>query len=65
MDCINCKGDSMFDDLKDKVVVVTGGVTGIGGGASLAFAGAGAKVWRSIWAAGRNLQPSKRRASPR
>lgn len=34
----------MFDDLKDKVVVVTGGVTGIGGAASLAFAASGAKV---------------------
>ena len=34
----------MFDDLKGKVVVVTGGVTGIGGAASLAFAGAEAKV---------------------
>ncbi len=35
----------MFDDLKGKVVVVTGGVTGIGGAASLAFAEAGAKVF--------------------
>jgi 3-oxoacyl-[acyl-carrier protein] reductase len=34
----------MFDDLKDKVVVVTGGVTGIGGAASLGFAAAGSKV---------------------
>ena len=34
----------MFDDLKDKSVVVTGGVTGIGGAASHAFAGVGAKV---------------------
>jgi 3-oxoacyl-[acyl-carrier protein] reductase len=34
----------MFDDLKDKVAVVTGGVTGIGGAASLGFAGVGAKV---------------------
>ncbi len=34
----------MFDDLKGKRVVVTGGVTGIGGAASLAFANAGAKV---------------------
>ncbi len=34
----------MFDDLKRKTVVVTGGVTGIGGAASLAFAAAGAKV---------------------
>ena len=35
----------MFEDLRGKVVVVTGGVTGIGGAASLAFAGAGAKVF--------------------
>ncbi|PZF76302.1 oxidoreductase [Aestuariivirga litoralis] len=35
----------MFDDLKGKVVVVTGGVTGIGGAASLAFAAAGANVF--------------------
>jgi 3-oxoacyl-[acyl-carrier protein] reductase len=34
----------MFDDLKGKAVVVTGGVTGIGGAASLAFAAAGANV---------------------
>jgi len=34
----------VFDDLKGKAVVVTGGVTGIGGAASLAFAGQGAKV---------------------
>jgi 3-oxoacyl-[acyl-carrier protein] reductase len=34
----------MFEDLKNKIVVVTGGVTGIGGAASLGFAGAGAKV---------------------
>jgi 3-oxoacyl-[acyl-carrier protein] reductase len=34
----------MFDDLKGKVVVVTGGVTGIGGAAALGFAHAGAKV---------------------
>ena len=34
----------MFDDLKGKVVVVTGGVTGIGGAASLAFAEAGASL---------------------
>ena len=34
----------MFDDLKGKVVVVTGGVTGIGGAVSGAFAEAGAKV---------------------
>ncbi len=34
----------MFDDLKNKVVVVTGGVTGIGGAAALGFAAAGSKV---------------------
>ncbi|MBI2717405.1 MAG: SDR family oxidoreductase [Rhizobiales bacterium] len=34
----------MFDDLKGKAVVVTGGVTGIGGAAALAFAAAGSKV---------------------
>ena len=34
----------MISDLEDKVVVITGGVTGIGGAASLAFAKAGAKV---------------------
>jgi 3-oxoacyl-[acyl-carrier protein] reductase len=34
----------MFDDLQNKVVVVTGGVTGIGGAASLGFAGCGARV---------------------
>ncbi len=34
----------MFDDLKDKAVVVTGGVTGIGGAASRRFAEAGARV---------------------
>lgn len=35
----------MFSDLKDKRIVVTGGVTGIGGAASLALAKAGAKVF--------------------
>jgi 3-oxoacyl-[acyl-carrier protein] reductase len=34
----------MFSDLKNQVVVVTGGVTGIGGAASLGFAAQGAKV---------------------
>lgn len=34
----------MFDDLKGKCIVITGGVTGIGGAASLAFSAAGAKV---------------------
>ncbi len=34
----------MFDDLKGKVVVVTGGVTGIGGAASLGFVRVGSKV---------------------
>jgi 3-oxoacyl-[acyl-carrier protein] reductase len=34
----------MFSDLKGKCVVVTGGVTGIGGAASLALAASGARV---------------------
>ena len=55
----------MFDDLKGKVVVVTGGVTGIGGAASLAFAQAGAKVFAQYLGGGPELQPSSRRASPR
>lgn len=45
----------MFDDLKDKVVVVTGGVTGIGGAASAAFAGAGAKVFAQYFGGGPDL----------
>jgi 3-oxoacyl-[acyl-carrier protein] reductase len=45
----------MFDDLKDKVVVVTGGVTGIGGAASLAFAGAGSKVFAQYLGGGPEL----------
>jgi 3-oxoacyl-[acyl-carrier protein] reductase len=52
---INCKGDSMFDDLRGKVVVVTGGVTGIGGAASLAFAEAGAKVFAQYLGGGPEL----------
>jgi 3-oxoacyl-[acyl-carrier protein] reductase len=35
----------LFNDLKSKRIVVTGGVTGIGGAASRALAGAGAKVF--------------------
>ena len=46
----------MFDDLRDKVVVVTGGVTGIGGAASLAFAAAGAKVFAQYLGGGPELQ---------
>jgi 3-oxoacyl-[acyl-carrier protein] reductase len=45
----------MFDDLKGKVVVVTGGVTGIGGAASLAFAAAGAKVFAQYLGGGDEL----------
>lgn len=45
----------MIDDLKDKVVVVTGGVTGIGGAASLAFAAAGAKVFAQYFGGGPEL----------
>ncbi len=45
----------MFDDLKNKVVVITGGVTGIGGAASLAFAAAGAKVYAQYLGGGPEL----------
>ncbi len=45
----------MFDDLKGKVVVVTGGVTGIGGAASLAFAGEGAHVFAQYFGGGQEL----------
>jgi 3-oxoacyl-[acyl-carrier protein] reductase len=45
----------MFDDLKDKVVVVTGGVTGIGGAASLGFAACGAKVLAQYFGGGPEL----------
>lgn len=46
----------MFDDLKDKVVVVTGGVTGIGGAASLGFAKAGSKVLAQYLGGGKELE---------
>ncbi len=46
----------MFDDLKNKIVVVTGGVTGIGGAASLGFAKAGAKVLAQYHAGGDELK---------
>jgi 3-oxoacyl-[acyl-carrier protein] reductase len=45
----------MFNDLNDKVVVVTGGVTGIGGAASLAFHAAGANVFAQYLAGGNEL----------
>lgn len=45
----------MFTDLKNKVVVVTGGVTGIGGAASLGFAGVGAKVFAQYYGGGAEL----------
>jgi 3-oxoacyl-[acyl-carrier protein] reductase len=45
----------MFDDVKNKVVVVTGGVTGIGGAASLAFHEAGANVFAQYLAGGKEL----------
>jgi 3-oxoacyl-[acyl-carrier protein] reductase len=45
----------MFDDLKNKVVVITGGVTGIGGAASLAFAAAGARVFAQYLGGGPEL----------
>jgi 3-oxoacyl-[acyl-carrier protein] reductase len=46
----------MFDDLNDKAVVVTGGVTGIGGAASLAFAEAGSRVLAQYFGGGPELQ---------
>jgi 3-oxoacyl-[acyl-carrier protein] reductase len=45
----------MASDLKGKAVVVTGGVTGIGGAASRAFAAAGARVLAQYHAGGREL----------
>jgi 3-oxoacyl-[acyl-carrier protein] reductase len=45
----------MFDDLKNKVVVVTGGVTGIGGAASLGFAGQGARVFAQYLGGGDDM----------
>lgn len=46
----------MFDDLKGKAVVVTGGVTGIGGAASLGFARAGARVLAQYFGGGEELK---------
>ena len=46
----------MFADLKNKIVVVTGGITGIGGAASLGFASAGAKVLAQYHAGGPELE---------
>ena len=46
----------MYNDLKDKVVVVTGGVTGIGGAASLGFAACGAKVLAQYLGGGPELE---------
>lgn len=43
----------MFSDLRDKRIVVTGGVTGIGGAASLALANAGAKVFAQYLGGGK------------
>jgi 3-oxoacyl-[acyl-carrier protein] reductase len=50
----------MFDDLKDKAVVVTGGVTGIGEAASRAFAAAGARVVAHYHAGGPALPEFER-----
>ena len=46
----------MFTDLKNKIVVVTGGVTGIGGAASLGFAAQGAKVFAQYLGGGEELK---------
>jgi 3-oxoacyl-[acyl-carrier protein] reductase len=46
---------SVFEDMKDKVVVITGGVTGIGGAASLGFAANGAKVLAQYFGGGPEL----------
>ena len=46
----------MFTDLKNKVVVITGGVTGIGGAASLGFAAQGAKVFAQYLGGGEELK---------
>jgi 3-oxoacyl-[acyl-carrier protein] reductase len=46
----------MFGDLKDKVIVMTGGVTGIGGAASLALHAAGARVFAQYLGGGRDLE---------
>jgi 3-oxoacyl-[acyl-carrier protein] reductase len=45
----------MFADLKNKIVVVTGGVTGIGGAASLGFVKSGAKVLAQYFGGGPEL----------
>jgi 3-oxoacyl-[acyl-carrier protein] reductase len=46
----------MFDDLKGKAVVVTGGVTGIGGAAALGFAKAEARVLSQYLGGGPELK---------
>jgi 3-oxoacyl-[acyl-carrier protein] reductase len=45
----------MFSDLQGKAVVVTGGVTGIGGASSLGFAKAGARVFAQYLGGGPEL----------
>ena len=45
----------MLSDLRNKIVVVTGGVTGIGGAASLGFASAGSKVLAQYFGGGPEL----------
>lgn len=46
----------MFEDLKGKAVVVTGGVTGIGGAAALGFAKVGANVFAQYLGGGAELE---------
>ena len=46
----------MFTDIKNKVVIITGGVTGIGGAASLGFVAQGAKVFAQYLGGGEELK---------
>jgi 3-oxoacyl-[acyl-carrier protein] reductase len=51
----------MFTDLKDKAVIITGGGTGIGGAASQAFAGEGARVLAHYWGGGPEVAALEKR----